>query len=145
MKKRKASVVSSKRKKQKCKPNIRELQDSKTRKEAEKLVHALTVDVTGARENDVLIGVGKTVKNAQLQILGSIFPEQQALNKIRLFPDLWREFLISLGSIPFFQPMSVDERTAWLLTIEDKKYENKIGGYPSCTMWLLQPGEKNTF
>ena len=111
-------------------------------KHAEKLVAAFKVNVTGARSNDILIGASAGSRNAVIRIKGgNIYPEQGKLDVIRNFPTLWAKFLTKLGSIPFFNEMSIEERKTWLFIHEDSYHNRKIVGDDDVGIEFLQPGK----
>ena len=111
-------------------------------KYAESLVNAFKVNITGARSNDILIGASASSRNAVIRIKGGdIYPEQGKLDVIRNFDALWTKFLTKLGSIPFFNEMSIEERTTWLFIHEDSYHNRKIVGNDDVEIEFLQPGK----
>lgn len=97
------------------------------RKKAEKLLNEFSVALTGARINDILLGITKVSNKAVIKIHNSdILTQKRDLNVLRYFPDLWDKYLDKLGSIPFFTNMSKSERQLYVSLNSDEK-ENAIG------------------
>lgn len=75
----------------------------KQRSDAEKEVQDMTVTITGARPDEYLIGVRNVTRDAMIKIRNVTIPAyKKTLDNIRVFPDLWTQFLDKLGSIEFF-------------------------------------------
>lgn len=86
------------------------------RQDALTSIRHMSLNVTGARKGDRLIGVHNISKGAVIQVSdGMIPPSKRDLDNTRLFPDLWEIFLKKLARIPFFENINID---AWLLENE---------------------------
>jgi hypothetical protein len=97
------------------------------RKKAETLLSNFDVSLTGARINDILIGIKPVSKKAVIKIhKKDILTQKRDLNVLRNFSDLWDKYLDKLGSIPFFTNMSKSERQLYVSLNTDEK-ESAIG------------------
>ena len=73
------------------------------RDEAEKLLSAFKVNLTGARSGDVLSGTSALNRGAIIRLHdGDVYPEQKKLDLIRKYPALWNRFVTRLGGGPYF-------------------------------------------
>lgn len=92
-----------------------------TEKKAENIISDnLSIELTGARIGDMLVGIGNTSKNAVIKIHNhDIAPRTRTLNILRTYPDIWRMFLDKLSSIPFFSKMSILDREIYLTSTEN--------------------------
>ena len=107
---------------------------------AEKLLSSFKTNITGARSNDVLRGTSVLVRGAVIRIhSGQVYPEQKKLDMLRHFPDLWKKFILKLGSLPFFENMTNEEREKWMF-IEEDSYHNEVIVGDNCLVEFLQPG-----
>ena len=112
-----------------------------TIKIAQSILSTFNVQITGARAEDILIGASVGSKGAIIKIYyGNVYPEQRKLDILRQFPAIWKQFLIKLGGIPFFNKMTKEEREEWLFIHEDP-YHNEITiGQGDVKIEVLQPG-----
>lgn len=85
-----------------------------TRDKGEGELFRMSIGCTGARKGDILTGTHKGTKGALLQVHNDVPPSEKILNRMRPFIDIWSQFLIKLGGIPFFSNMSIEEREMWL-------------------------------
>jgi hypothetical protein len=109
------------------------------REKGEARLARMSVAVTGARSEDILVGASKATTGAIIHIFGKdVPPEQSHLDSIRFYPDLWSAFLVKLGGLPFFSSMAISTREMWL-DINCVKNDNSIGGEGS-RIELVQPG-----
>lgn len=82
---------------------------------ARMLVDNMRVNVTGIRENETVVGIQKRVSGAVLLITdGIVPPSKTSINEIKMFPSLWKRFIIKIGKIPFFKNLDDFEKVAWL-------------------------------
>lgn len=90
-----------------------------TRKQAEKLISTMNTLVTGARSEEIVVGIGKQSRGAVLRMVGQIIPpSEQSLDIIRGYDDLWERFLGRLNSVRFFSGMSRLEREMYLEEVQ---------------------------
>jgi hypothetical protein len=109
------------------------------REKGEARLARMSVAVTGARSEDILVGASKATTGAIIHIFGKdVPPEQSHLDSIRFYPELWSAFLVKLGGLPFFSSMAISTREMWL-DINCVKNDNSIGGEGS-RIELVQPG-----
>lgn len=87
----------------------------KDRQDAEKEVQSMTVEITGARPDEFLFGMRNVTRDAMIKIKNIIGPYKKTLDNIRIFSDLWIQFLDKLASIEFFTPLTREQRAQWLL------------------------------
>ena len=110
------------------------------RDEAEKLLSAFKVNLTGARSGDVLSGTSALNRGAIIRLHdGDVYPEQKKLDLIRKYPALWNRFLTRLGGVPYFSSMSRSEKERWLF-LEEDSYHNRVVVGQGCLVEFLQPG-----
>lgn len=94
---------------------IFEVDTTKEREDAELSVRAMCINVTGARKDEILVGVHGISKNSIIKIVsGLVPPMKDYLDNIRLFPDLWEIFLSKLSILDFFSNMTLYNRSIWL-------------------------------
>jgi len=74
----------------------------------------LTVELTGARPGEYLIGVGKVIKEAIIKINNVIPPSKKYLDIIRRSKGQWAIFLEKIGAIEFFAGLNKSQREEWL-------------------------------
>lgn len=80
-------------------------------KKAEKELDDFSIGVTGARIDDIIIGLSKGTKGGIIKIHGKdIPPRELLLDRLRFHEDIWNRFLIKLGSIEFFSSMTINEK-----------------------------------
>ena len=109
------------------------------RKKVEGQLNSFSVNLTGARSGDVLVGSSKGSKGAVMRIHGgNVPPQKNTLDGLRYYPDLWEKFLVKLGSIPFFADMDVATREVWF-DINEADNENSIG-QEGARLEIIQPG-----
>lgn len=109
-----------------------------TRKDAESLVNYMSIMVTGARPNEIIIGTKTQAKDVILRIHSAIVPPRvQELDKIREYDDLWRKFLGRLSSFGFFSDMSNLEKEIWLEEMQDE-YETYLEDVEGLKVEVLQ-------
>lgn len=109
---------------------------------AEARAHDMTVAMTGARAGDILVGASKATRGAMIRIHGSdISPEENRLESVHHYDDIWKAFIIRLGAIPFFSEMSLLDREIWLDTNRVCN-ENSIG-HENARVELIQPGNSD--
>ena len=86
-----------------------------SRQDTESIVKSLSVLITGARPDEIVVGLRTQSKGTVIKIHSAeIPPSRPYLNEIREFPDLWNKFLIKLGGIDFFSDMDKKQREKWL-------------------------------
>ena len=112
-------------------------------KEVEANISRMSVALTGARTGDILTGCSKGTTGSVMKIHKVIVPpHKRKLDEIRAYPDLWKKFLIKLGSIPFFSEMDIYIRDFWLEYYQADD-ENSIGAEGS-RLEVMQPGNNNS-
>jgi len=108
-----------------------------SQEKAEMEMKRVSVGSSGARKGDVLIGTHAGTKDAVIRIMNrDVPPSKGILDRMRAFPNIWKQFLIKLGGIEFFSNMSVKGRELWLKISENNNdfFEEKD------QLQLLQPG-----
>lgn len=85
---------------------------------SEKMFSRFSIDVTGARKGDILIGISSITKNALILCKEDIPPNKNSLNELRLDNILWDEFLKKINVIDFFSEMNNFEKQMWFLENE---------------------------
>jgi len=113
------------------------------RKRAEDYVRFMTVIVTGARPNEIVIGTKTQSKDAVVKIHDKLIPPwKQELDHIRAYKDMWIKFLNKLASIEFFGSLSIQQREEWLAENQNtsKTYMDEI---PGVKFEVLQLGKSD--
>lgn len=92
--------------------------------EALKWLSQMNILVTGAREGETLVGIYSFNNGVVLKIVkGLVRPYSGFINELRYEKNIWERFLKKLGSLPFFESLSIKERELYLLEMQtDKKY-----------------------
>lgn len=115
---------------------------SATSKQVESIIGWFEVSITGARDEEILVGVSKGTTKTMIKIHGPpVKPRAKDLNAIRDYPDLWKRFITKLGGISFFKDMNISQREKWLSKNETET-DSYIGEENDDT-WieLIQPGD----
>lgn len=102
----------------------------KSEKDAQKILDNMSVEITGARPGDILLGIAKTSNKAKIKIhKHEVYPRMRTLDILRSYPQIWTLFIDKLNSIPFFAEMSSLDKEIYLakneVNIEDAIGENK--------------------
>ena len=115
----------------------------KNLKEIEANIAKMSVSLTGARIGDVLTGCSKGTTGSVMKIHKvPVPPHKRKLDEIRAYPDLWKKFLVKLGSLSFFSAMDIYTRDFWLEYYQADN-EDSIGAEGS-RLEVLQPGNNNS-
>lgn len=87
---------------------------------AENTLAGFSIGLTGARPGDVLVGKSNVNNGSIIKIHDqAVYPTRKAVDRILGYPDLWKKYMIRLGSIDFFADMTIKEREQWILTNRD--------------------------
>ncbi len=112
------------------------------RKNAETTLKEFSVALTGARPGDIIVGKSNTSRGAIIKIhIRIVYPQTKSVTYLRLFPDLWAEYMVKLGGVPFFAEMTIDEREHWININQDPS-DISIGEAGE-RVELLQPGSSD--
>ncbi|KNC87345.1 hypothetical protein SARC_00535 [Sphaeroforma arctica JP610] len=74
-----------------------------------------TVIATGARPGEILRGIRDKTRDAVVRVNTLIRPSARRLLTIHHSASAWALFLKKLGQVAFFHPLSLDERSDWLV------------------------------
>ena len=113
-----------------------------TEKQAQDILGWFDVNITGTRDGDIIVGVRDKTAKTLIKVHGDpIRPKGKELGALRQHPTVWRQFLAKLAGVPFFAPMSPDQRAKWI-SDNEAPGEGFIGD-DSENFWveLLQPGD----
>lgn len=98
-----------------------------SRGEAEQIFNAFSIEITGLRPGEVVLGIRNVSRGALIAYRGKtldgiethiIPPRTKELECLRRYDDLWTMFIQRLGSIKFFDSKSFEEREQWLKDFE---------------------------
>lgn len=105
------------------------------------LLNRFPVSVTGAWSGDILTGIYAGNKDMVIRIHDTfpVYPNKNALDILRAFPDIWASYLKKLDIIPFFKKLSKETRELWLRLNEDPDRHSSIGEDKQ-RIEFLQPG-----
>ena len=107
-----------------------------SRDRAEYELKRMSVETTGARKGDILTGTHKGTSGSVMKVYNDVLPSSNFLDRMRSHPDIWEQFLIKLGSIPFFSQMTPLQRDIWL---EVNEIKNDFFA-DTDRLQLIQPG-----
>ena len=113
-----------------------------TEDQAESILDYFDVNITGAREGDIILGVAKQNSKTLVRVHGdSVQPKSKELDALRQHPLIWKKFIRKLAVIPFFASLTRTEREQWLENNENAR--DDYIGEESDDFWveLLQPGQ----
>lgn len=80
----------------------------------EKIFKNISINLTGVRDGESILGIHNVTKGTVLKIKGNIPCYKKHLDILRLSPPIWSTFLEKIGSIDFFSKMTKLERANWL-------------------------------
>ena len=84
------------------------------KKYAELVVRQMAVSATGIRPGELMRGTDCTSKGALLEVVkGNLPASTKDLCIVRMFEELWREFLNKLSAYPYFYHRTLPERSLW--------------------------------
>jgi len=113
-----------------------------SRKHAENTLKAFSIALTGARVGDILVGGSQTSRGAIIKIHDrQVYPQTKSISRLVSYPDLWAEYMVKLGGVPFFADMTTEEREHWI-TINQDPSDISIGEAGE-RIELIQPGSSD--
>ena len=92
--------------------------------------------------DEILLHVGKEDMKYHSNINGFVYPESRNLNSIRQHPTIWNQYLKKLGSLKFYQDMSIKDREIWLYVNEEISHNSYVLGDNNLVQ-ILQIGRTN--
>jgi len=108
----------------------------------------MNILVTGVRPGETIIGIYGFNKGSVVKLIkGVIRPYSGFINELRYNKEVWKLFLRNLGSIPFFEPLTLKEREIYLLEMQtDRKY-SQFSDIQGIKIQVLQlgKGKQNKF